>query len=333
MLELEHQPREHRQEVTQGLRDAVGIRHGKQVKNHDSDQHLVIFLLNKIQAASGGTLHTSGPTRFKTPREGHCAADLADAIKRFQEVNNLPADRVVDPNGPTLNALFLLANGKPLPAKGRRLSGRVLAELDVPLAVQKVERALEKLRLFRLAIVRPTLGPRVFDKVTEDALFVHFRLTPFGSGLVAPKRAVKLADVDHLITHFDKIKAMLLRRDFSDGSPKDKFGNVVPAAANLDSGKAIFSSLFRNFDAKDGQRIGDNSRAAILIHEGMHAVDAAKVSGRDDIHISEFSPAYDTQSPDRSLFNPSSFAGFAAHVFLGKDPKPRFGLDPKGRFL
>jgi hypothetical protein len=77
--------------------------------------------------------------------------------------------------------------------------------------------------------------------------------------------------------------------------------------------------------------VGPNSRAAILIHEGMHAVDADKKSGDDDIHISEFDPAYETQPPDKSLFNPSSFAGFAAHVFNGSDPKPRFGLGA-GRF-
>ncbi len=95
-----------------------------------------------------------------------------------------------------------------------------------------------------------------------------------------------------------------------------------------DSGTIIFGRTFKNFSNAEGQLIGPNSRAAILIHEGFHAVDAAQKSGDDvNIHISEFDPKYDTQSADNSLFNPSSYASFAAHVFPpGKDPNPRFGL-------
>ncbi len=334
-LELERQLPEDRRaadtESSQRLRGPVGIRNGKQVKNHENDQHLIIFLLNKVSAAAGGTLQSSGPTRFKTPRAGRCDPALADAIKHFQEANQLPTDGVVNPNGPTLNALFLLASGKPLPATGRRLSGKALAELDVPLAVQKVSRALDHLRVFRSVTKQPSSARR-FNKVTENALLVHFRLSSFGSGLIAPKRAVTSADVEHLILHFDKIRNMLQSRNFIDGTPKDKNGNLVPAAAHTNSGQAIISTLYRNFDAPDGKRFGNNSRAAILIHEGMHAVDAAHVSGRDDIHISEFRPEYNTQLADKSLFNPSSFAGFAAHVFRGTDPKPRFGAGP-GRLL
>jgi len=106
----------------------------------------------------------------------------------------------------------------------------------------------------------------------------------------------------------------------------------------------MFGPYFRSFSADQpirprppgvpgaqfpfGHFIGPNSRAAILIHEGMHAVDASLTSGNLGIHISEFSPAYDTQPANLSMFNPSSYAGFAAHVANGAagDPNPRFGL-------
>ena len=229
-----------------------------------------------------------------------------------------------------------VATAPPPPAPGGAVSGRALAAADVPLAVRKVDRALAKLKDFR-GVIFLRLGPIVrfepFDRVTEDALRVHFHLAPFGSGLLAPLRAVKLEDVDHLIAHYERIKTVLQRHAtaFVDGTPKDKNNRLVVAAAPLNGGQVIFSKLYRKVNGADGQAIGPHSRAAVLIHEGMHAVDAAKVSARDDIHISEFQPAYSSQSAEQALFNPSSFASFAAHVVLGSDPAPRFGLGA-GRF-
>lgn len=60
------------------------------------------------------------------------------------------------------------------------------------------------------------------------------------------------------------------------------------------------------------------------MHEGVHVFDGQ--SGARNAHISEFDPAYDRQSADLSLHNPSSFAGFAAHIVNNGDPSPRFGL-------
>jgi hypothetical protein len=321
--------------VSNRLHGPVGIRRGKQVKNKASDQSLIIRLLNKIPVASGGTLTDSGPTLFKAPRDGFCEPELSASIVVFQKHFGLAHDGVVDPGGRTFTALQSVA-ALSAPVGGRKF-GRDLAALDVPLATRKVDRALVKLRDFRNAIViRQTPGGITppFDRVTSDALRVHFRLGPFDEASIAPRRPVTLADVDHILTHYDRMKVVFTRQStaFSDGSPKDKNGDLVPAASPLNSGTVIFSSLYRNFNATDGEAIGVNSRAAILIHEGFHSVDESKSSGDDNvIHISEFDPAYDTQPADKSLFNPSSFAGFAAHVFNGADPNPRFGLGP-GRF-
>jgi hypothetical protein len=61
-----------------------------------------------------------------------------------------------------------------------------------------------------------------------------------------------------------------------------------------------------------------------VIHESVHVFDG--ISGQPNVHISEFLPAYDAQSADLSIHNPSSYAGFAAHIHKGSDPSPRFGL-------
>jgi hypothetical protein len=317
------------------LQGPVGIRRGKQVKNKASDQSLIISLLNKIPVASGGTLGSDGPFLFKAPRDGFCDSELAAKILVFQRhFGGLAHDGVVDPGGRTFTAMQSVA-ALSAPVGGRKF-GRDLAAIDVPLASRKVDRALAKLRDFRtILVIRQTPGGGVapFDRVTSEALQLQFRLGPVDQPSIAPRRPVTLADVDHIISHFDRMKVVFTRQStaFSDGSPKDKNGETVPAASPMNSGTVIFSSLYRNFNATDGEAIGPNSRAAILIHEGFHSVDESKTSGDDDVHISEFLPAYDAQPADKSLFNPSSFAGFAAHVFAGADPNPRFGLGP-GRF-
>ena len=109
----------------------------------------------------------------------------------------------------------------------------------------------------------------------------------------------------------------------------------MKTAAESNTGSLIvrFGPFYRDFAAPFGGLIGPHSRAAIVIHEGTHAVDttapapnALGRSGQPDVHISEFDPAYDVQTADRSLLNPSSYASFAAHIANNGDPVPRFGL-------
>lgn len=335
-MDYEHTERENRgtgaRPPSGQLTGPVGIRDGRQVTNKAVDQAQIISLLNKIPIASGGTLGPTGPTVFRAPRDGFCDPSMSKQIKTFQEHFNLTADGVVDPTGHTFPKMKQIAAFS-APVAGR-LFGSTLATIDVSRALFKVDKALASLNQFRGVMSGPTPASGAFDRVTEDALRTHFRLAPFGSGLIAPIRAVKLPDIDHLLTHFLRIRIVLASKAFDDGSPKNpKTNRVVAAAAFLNSGRIIFSSFYRNFNGGDGPAIGQESRVAILIHEGMHAVDSAQKSGADDVHISEFVPAYDIQPTDKSLFNPSSFASFAAHVTLGRDPQPRFGLDAVGRFF
>lgn len=115
---------------------------------------------------------------------------------------------------------------------------------------------------------------------------------------------------------------------FRTGAPVN---GILTAAEAPVNGPVTFGPAFTNVNSNFGELIGQNSRAAILIHEGVHVFD--RNSGRRDTHISEFDPAYSAQSANLSLHNPSSFAGFAAHIDLKRDPVPRFGLGPGARGL
>jgi hypothetical protein len=304
----------------------------QKVTNHQRDQQKIIGLLSKISVNDGGKRETwSAPPLAGA--DGMCASSLADGIWDFQvhwktkgKFKNI--DGIVDPKGNTLNQMNVLVGGAP---PVNRATGSALAHTDVPLALRKVDAALASLAEFRTTLTTH-FGSRPFNRVTVEALSKHYRLTLVESS--SPRRPVTERDLSHLIAHFTRIRTVLASHQstFTDGAPADRHGNPVPAAAPLNGSKVIFGAPFRNFTDVDAAAIGPNSRAAILIHEGFHAVDVEKKSGADDVHISEFRPEYDTQPADKSIFNPSSYASFAAHVVEGRDPVPRFGLGA-GRFL
>lgn len=208
--------------------------------------------------------------------------------------------------------------------------GAALARGDVPRAVGKITSAMLGLTLLRAnALPDPTLT------LVTEALRVHFRLLPPGTPNAGARRARTVADLDRILATYTAISAVLNSNatSFLDGIPV----NGVKTAAEADTGSSqvLFGPAFRDFttqplDLTDGE-IGPQARAAILIHEGMHAADTSNTSGNRNIHISEFQPAYDLQPADLSLFNPSSYAGFAAHIANNGDPVPRFGLGPGAR--
>jgi peptidoglycan hydrolase-like protein with peptidoglycan-binding domain len=199
--------------------------------------------------------------------------------------------------------------------------GATLARSDAPLAVGKIASALFALNLLRAGGLPATVAPLV-----DNALQTHFRLLPPGAAGDGIRRARTLADLNAIIATFTALGGVLNggATTFEDGIPV----NGVKTAAESNTGSRLirFGPFFRNFDGPLGNLIGPHSRAAILLHEGTHAVDPTGASGRQEIHISEFEPAYNTQTADRSILNPSSYAGFAAHIANGSDPNPRFGL-------
>ncbi|MET0605246.1 MAG: hypothetical protein ABWZ80_02215 [Beijerinckiaceae bacterium] len=209
-------------------------------------------------------------------------------------------------------------------------SGSALATSDAPLALRKISKAIDALKRLETTLKNPATPTPTDAALVDDALRVHFRLTRT-QGTIGVTRPFTLADITEILTMFNAIAGVL--RDpanrFVDNLPQN--GPLTAAEAPF-GGQITFGPVFRNFDWRGLGRIGDNSRAAILIHEGMHIVDA--VSGDDNTtHISEFDPRYNGQSPEFSKHNPSSYAGFAAHIDLGRDPTPRFGLGPGARGL
>lgn len=197
-----------------------------------------------------------------------------------------------------------------------------LARLDVPLATSKVRAALAAITALQLA--RRTGTPPA--ALTMAALRTHFRLSASGPR-VGNVRAVTDADLVTISTRYTQLIGLYgaAATRFRTGAPVN--GIETPAEAPLGGPITLgpaFTNVQNNFGDPTGQPIGLNSRVAILIHEGVHVFDGQ--SGAANAHISEFEPAYDTQSSELSLHNPSSFAGFAAHIVNGSDPSPRFGL-------
>jgi peptidoglycan hydrolase-like protein with peptidoglycan-binding domain len=204
--------------------------------------------------------------------------------------------------------------------------GAALATLDAPFALSKVQAALDALNAISTPIIQAD-GTRVtIAQTTDDALGIHFRLVNNATPTIGVFRLLTDADVTLLLNTFNGI-ARTLRNTvatFRDGVPVNGIGTAAEAPLG---GPITFGPAFRSVTLPDGALIGPNSRAAILMHESTHVIDAQ--SGQPAIHISEFDPAYDVQPADLAVHNPSSYAGFAANVFPPPgEPNPRFGLGP-----
>lgn len=245
--------------------------------------------------------------------DGIYGQQTAGAVKAVQKRFNLTPDQGAA-GREVIGVLDLMLRGA--------LFASDLARLDVPLASSKVRAAIAAIE----ALQRARSSGTPAAALTIDALRTHFRLT-----VVAPTFGVGrvMNDLD-LITIVNRYRQLLVlfaaaATRFRTGAPVN--GIRTPAEAPL-GGPITFGPAFtnvqNNFGNPTGEPIGPNSRAAILMHEGVHVFDGQ--SGADNAHISEFDPAYDRQSAELSLHNPSSFAGFAAHIANNGDPSPRFGL-------
>ena len=209
--------------------------------------------------------------------------------------------------------------------------GAALARLDAPFALSKVQAALDALNAIPTPIIQAD-GTRVtIAQTTDDALQIHFRLiNNAATPTIGVLRLLADADLTQMLNTYNGIARTLRNADttFRDGVPINGIGF---AAESPLGGPITFGPAFRSVTLPDGALIGPNSRAAILIHESTHVIDAQ--SGQPAIHISEFDPAYDVQIADLAIHNPSSYASFAANIFPPPgEPNPRFGLGP-GRAL
>lgn len=248
--------------------------------------------------------------------DGIYGEQTARAIRSVETRFNMDRDEGVAARQ-TLGVIDILLQGGQL--------GQDLAQADVPLATKKVQAAISALTVFQ-ASLRNGTAP---EPLTVQALETHFRLV-VGVPTIGVTRQVTDADIVTILNRYGELLRLFAAgaTRFRTGAPVN--GIFTAAEAPID-GPVTFGPAFTNVNSNFGNFIGNNSRAAVVIHEGVHVFD--RDSGRSDTHISEFDPAYGRQPADLSLHNPSSYAGFAAHVDLKRDPVPRFGLGPGARGL
>lgn len=257
---------------------------------------------------------------MKAGADGGYGSQTAAAVREVEKEFGLPGDSgIAGQQVLTTLDRFLL---NPSQFGAGRASGRTLALTDVPLARSKVAAAIKALEdldraLFSRALATP-------DPVTIDALQVQFRLTR-GASTLGVGRQFTQTDISDIRTTFVGIRGVLDRAStlFVDFMPVTGPDNAAEA---LFGGVVRFGPVFRNFKWRGLELIGKESRAAVLIHESTHVVDA--VSGEAGNHISEFESGYPLQPADQSKHNPSSYATFAAHIVARKNPDPLPGLNP-----
>jgi putative peptidoglycan binding protein len=249
--------------------------------------------------------------------DGIFGPKTAAALRTVETRFNMDLDEGVG-GRQTLGILDILLQGGRL--------GSDLARSDTVLAGQKVLAAILNLNIFKanLAIGTPT------TPLTANALLTHFRFTT-APATIGVTRQVTVADVDRILLRYNDLVNLFgaSATRFRTGVPVNGIDTAAEAPVN---GPITFGPAFTDVDSHFGDRIGPNSRTAIVIHEAVHVFD--NQSGINNVtHISEFDPAYNVQPADQSLHNPSSFAGLAAHISKGSDPLPRFGLGPGARGL
>jgi hypothetical protein len=256
---------------------------------------------------------------LNTKTYGQTTADAVQAYKRARSIINFTyqdsADNIV-------GIMTILRLDKELKDGQSKLVAKDLALADAPMGQSLVRNALTALSQIERDISILESGASLsLGTPRWDALGKHFHLS--FQVTTATTRALTKADLEFIKKNYQGVAQVFVNASFAfQNGPAAKPG--APASARIDLQKIFFAPIYKDTDSADGAAIGPRSRAAILVHEAVHLVD--NLSGNDaTTHISEFSPAYDTQSADNALHNPSSYATFAWHVTRGFDT-PRFGL-------
>lgn len=194
-----------------GLSGAVGGRAG--APNRVADQNAVMALLNKIPSQYGGTLHPTGPTNFKAPREGTCDPTLSTQISTFQRTNALPVvDGVVDPGGATWRVLNTLAAGGPL--LGRQLPSRPAGPEFRPTAAEWAlyDQLDLILRMVEVTLRGPleSLNPRLRPMLIEAKASIQAALKLFPAAPNRPKKPLPVQSHVGVLTQVMALFGMLL---------------------------------------------------------------------------------------------------------------------------
>jgi len=269
---------------------------GTNARNRDDDVLIVQQLLNTVPASAGG----ASPA---LDLDGWCITNTIGAIQNFQRRQfNGWSDGHVDPGGKTIKALNDLAaasGSRSLPLPDKDPSD--LAVDSIPQALAWAKDAVQALT---------DLANGSSDAILLRALQGHFKITPKDRRFATVRR------------NFDQAVALL-------GRGKSVYRTVTRRQMEVDLGwkeapgytlrnpfQAIcWTPLFHGRVVRrpglewSGPGFGPKCRAAMVLHEPIHAVDSAA-----DFDVYEHGHEYVALPADRAIHNASSYPSFAGHV-------------------
>ena len=149
----------------------------------------------------------------------------------------------------------------------------------------------------------------------RNALQTHFNID------TAANQSVLVAEI---LGRYRAVVAYLgtSSSNFINDTTSAEAAKGTPAHVPFGTGKVNFTPAFAAFDPKTGRGFGPFARAAMVLHEPVHAVDHPAAS-TVATHVHEGSPAYATNPASNQVHNAHSYAAFAQQMNFGKDT--RFG--------
>jgi hypothetical protein len=211
--------------------------------------------------------------------------------------------------------------------EGCAVTPKELAQREgAPIALRWIDAALDALRR-----VRAGEGDAEAAEIVSAALSVNFSMPR------TTDRAVVGDVVETIVETYEKARGILVRSDrYFVAVAETAARNVFRASADIPPAYAIFDEAiyftprFEVYDAGSGRGFGPFCRAAMVLHESIHVIDAE--SGTPDVHISEWDePGFSAQTIEESVHNPSAYASFAAQVHERRLEWPRHARYGAGR--
>lgn len=292
---------------------------GSNGANNEKDVETVQTLLNMVPIAEGGAsplLDLDGWNGKNTER----------AIRAFQVRQFKQGDGRVDPGKRTMVALNTLSSAPgarttPLPD----MEPRALAMLSIPLCRKWIAAAIKHID----AGIAGNGNLSGLPTVARNAFAFHFKLPG------AMSNAVVLGHLRTIKRNFEGAERTLLAANTHFVSVSRRrasidLGSTQGAPAYVPQRRHIcFTPFFHAFNAAPrpgldwtGHGEGPKCRAAMVIHEAIHLVDAAA-----QFDIYEHGPQYATMPVSTAIHCASSYPSFGAQV----DPSDvEFNMAPHG---
>jgi hypothetical protein len=264
--------------------------------NKEADVLTVQVLLNQVPVTQGGP----NPV---LDLDGWCGHTTIAAITAFQKKQFGTGDGKVDPGKKTIEALKRLAS-----APGARTVP--LPDVDpAEMATRSIPQALTWANAALSALAALQAGST--DAIFITALQSHFKIAPSDPlfGIVRDNFTKAVASLNRGKAAYQSVSRKQMEIDLGPHKPAP--GYTMPATHII-----RWTPLFhaRTNGPRPGMQwtgdgFGPLCRAAMVLHEPIHAVDA-----KADFDVYEWGPEYTSMSAQRSVHNASSYPSFAAHV-------------------